>query len=192
MQSFKELREITRVEETHLNQIDEDVAQILNEAFIMDCSEYGIQKYESILGILPEITDSLEDRKARVLIRWNDSLPYTIRTLIEKLNSYCGVNNYDLVLDRLNDYEITIYTHFQLPTAIQELEATLDKMIPLNVHYETFNDLVRDINGTCFGASATVTSIVSTTTTETNKSETITQSMYQSGAIVTNKTIVIS
>ena len=192
MQSFKELREITRVEETHLNQIDEDVAQILNEAFIMDCSEYGIQKYESILGILPEITDSLEDRKARVLIRWNDSLPYTIRTLIEKLNSYCGVNNYDLVLDRLNDYEITIYTHFQLPTAIQELEATLDKMIPLNVHYETFNDLVRDIDGTCFGASATVTSIVSTTTTETNKSEVITQSMYQSGAIVTNKTIVIS
>ena len=192
MQSFKELREITRVEETQLNQIDEDVAQILNEAFIMDCSEYGIQKYESILGILPEITDSLEDRKARVLIRWNDSLPYTIRTLIEKLNSYCGVNNYDLVLDRLNDYEITIYTHFRLHTAIQELEATLDKMIPLNVHYETFNDLVRDIDGTCFGASATVTSIVSTTTTETNKSETITQSMYQSGAIVTNKTIVIS
>lgn len=160
MQTFKEFKEITGAEQVDMEQANLDIGRIIDEAFIEDCDEYGIKKYESIIGILPEDTDTLADRKARVLIRWNDTLPYSYRALIQRLNSCCGVNNYDITAD-LENYEISVYTHLTLTTSIEEVEKTIDHMLPMNMHYETFNDLIVDISSDMYNGAAIVTSITS-------------------------------
>ena len=93
-QSFGEIQEIMRVEEKWVDKLETGISTICNNAFIEDCDEYGIKKYEDLLGIISEPKDKLETRKMRVLARWNNMVPYTYRTLVQQLNILCGVNNY--------------------------------------------------------------------------------------------------
>lgn len=156
MQSFREIQEIMEAEDKMVDDFDVKMAQLLDNAFISDCDEYGIQKYEKALGIFPGESDTLEERKARVLIRWNDYIPYTIRTLIQKLNEYCGVNNYDLELD-LENYSLGVHIHLQKQDAIHEVEDILERIIPCNMYIQSFNELVRELDGVVYGAGTVVT-----------------------------------
>ena len=190
MQTFKEIIAITGTEQIWMDQADINIAQIIDNAFIETCDEYGIRKYENLLKIKPDATDTLADRKARVLIRWNNEIPYTLRVLIQKLNTCCGVNNYELQGD-LENYDLTVYTHLSLASAIEEVEKTVDRMMPMNMHFETFNDLVVNIGGNMYGGVVTDTSIIETTTSATGETVTVAKQAYQSGLVLSNKTIEI-
>lgn len=158
MQSFKEMQQICRVEGKQADQIDFAMGRALDEAFIADCDEYGIQKYEKMIGILPEMTDTLERRKERVLLRWNDCIPYTIRTLIRKLNLYCGVNNYECKGD-FENYTLCICTRFSTHAAVLDLEKTLDSMLPENMYFKIRNSVGHAIQGAAYGSCAITTAI---------------------------------
>ena len=54
-----------------------ETEKIKNNLFIETCDEKGISRFESIMGIFPLDTDTLESRISRVLTRWNEKLPYT-------------------------------------------------------------------------------------------------------------------
>ena len=75
MQNFTEIKQITKVEQTEVNSLDFEIGRALDNAFIEDCDEYGIKKYEKLVGVTPTAQDTLESRKSRVLIRWNDFIP---------------------------------------------------------------------------------------------------------------------
>ena len=92
-QSFGEMQEIMRVEEKWIDKMESHIGKIYDNAFIEDCDEYGIRKYEKLLGILSDTEEKLATRKLRVRVGWNDTIPYTYRTMIRKLNLLCGVNN---------------------------------------------------------------------------------------------------
>lgn len=140
MQQFKEVKEIMRVQDLEFERIASATEKVLNNAFIENCDEYGIKKYEDLLGIVISAEDTLETRKSRVLLRWNNEIPYTYRVLIAKLNSYCGVNNYSLQGD-LTRYEVNICTHFRVPEQMKELENLLETILPMNIAFEIVNEV---------------------------------------------------
>lgn len=86
MKDFAEIKAIMHTENPEFDTAWNDIQIPLAEAFILDCNEYGLQKYESILGISPESLESIEVRKQRVLLLWTNTIPYTYRTLLRKLN----------------------------------------------------------------------------------------------------------
>lgn len=135
MQKLKEMKEIMRVEETKFKVLESDVEKVLNNAFIKDCDEYGIKKYERLLGIIIMPEDSLESRKSRVQLYWNNEIPYTYRTLIRQLNVYCGVNNYDIDAD-LKNYDISFSIYGKVD--LMEIESFLEKILPENIMYHIF------------------------------------------------------
>lgn len=155
MQQFAEIKEIMRVEDRELEGIDANVQRVLDNGFIEDCNEYGIQKYEHILNIIPDEGDTLELRRARVLIEWNSSIPYTYRALIRKLNAICGVNNYS-VSGSLEDYELIISTKLEVQGQTKEVEILLMKMLPENIAVAIYNELSRKIEGKEIVAGAIV------------------------------------
>ena len=59
MQTFAEMKEIMRAEDEEITAIDENLQKILDNAFIEDCDEYGIRKYETLLGIMASTEDTL-------------------------------------------------------------------------------------------------------------------------------------
>lgn len=133
MQSFGELQEIMRVEDKWMDKLQAGIEKIYDNAFIEDCDEYGIRKYESMLGILPGPQDKLEVRRRRVLAEWNTVMPYTYGTMLRQLNVLCGVNNYDIDSD-LENYRISISIYER--DDVSEIERVLDRILPQNIWYE--------------------------------------------------------
>ena len=140
MQQFPEMQEIMKTQNIETDRINKNMLSVLDNAFIQDCNEYGIKKYENILGIVPTADDTLESRKIRVLNRWNDTLPYTYRVLLRRLNVFCGVNNYDIG-GKLENYELFIKTDLNKFGAIVELDIMLDEIIPVNMCLESDNNM---------------------------------------------------
>lgn len=122
-----------RVANIESDQIYPLIGKNLDEAFIEDCSEYGIRKYESCLHIIPDESEALETRKIRVLMRWYNHVPYTFRTLVNKLNTIYGVNNYDIDAD-MENYKISISIYRR--TDILEVERYIDDILPQNIVYD--------------------------------------------------------
>lgn len=133
MQSFGELQEIMRVEDKWMDKLLAGIQKIYDNAFIEDCDEYGIRKYESLLGILPEPQDKLEVRKRRVLVEWNNVIPYTYRTMVRQLNILCGVNNYDID-SNLENYRISFSIYGT--EEVSKIQRALDRILPQNIWYE--------------------------------------------------------
>lgn len=132
MQKFSEIIEIMKVEQAQMDSLNEKIMRVLDNAFIIDCDECTIRKYETALNIICDVSNSLEIRKSRVLMRWNNFVPYTYRTMINKLNIMCGSNNYDIDAD-LENYNIDITIYY----ATDELEIVkmLENILPMNTSY---------------------------------------------------------
>lgn len=140
MQNFSELKELLRVVNIETDNINIQIQKILDEAFIEDCTEYGLRKYENFLHIIPADGESLETRKIRVRMRWYDYSPYTFRVLVNKLNMICGVNNYDLIAD-LENYNFKVMTELGTYGTIDELAYMFESILPENIFYESVNTL---------------------------------------------------
>lgn len=156
VQEYQEIFEIMKTENPEL-QLSMDESEIIkNNLFILTCNETGIARFEKLLGIFPEDDDSLEARIARVLVRWNDGIPYTYRGLLRKLDAMCGQGNYE-ALPNWNDYELYLTTHFTLSGQVSELDRLLEKMIPANIAVICWNKLQHTIEGQVYMGATTVT-----------------------------------
>ena len=49
-----------------------------------------------MLEIVPKLIDSLEKRQYDILVLYNQTLPFTLESLQEKLNAICGEDGYTL------------------------------------------------------------------------------------------------
>ena len=134
MQGFAEFKAIMQAENTETDLVDGNIQRVLDNAFIELCDEYGIKKYEAMLDIFPDSNDTLASRKLRVLIRWNEFIPYTYRVLIRKLNAFCGVNGYDIFPD-LENYNLSIDIQISVSKQREEIEKFLERILPMNFSY---------------------------------------------------------
>lgn len=105
----------------------------LKNEFIATADEYGISRFEKLLGIWPSEEDTLEGRRSRVQSRWFSRLPYTLRILIQKLTVLCGHEGFRLMHDFGAGYSLTLETGLGLYGQVEELEDMLDTLLPCNM-----------------------------------------------------------
>lgn len=152
---FGEIKEVMETENKQFDVLNENIQKVLDNAFIADCDEYGIKKYESLLNIVPVPEDTLESRKSRVLLRWNEYVPYTYRVLIRRVNAYCGENNYRVNYEPEN-YQIFLQTSLEMFGQVQELEEMLDRILPENIYYRTENTIRAETGNTLYTGGGVV------------------------------------
>lgn len=138
MRYFREMAQLMGVTDTQLDKVDKMTLRVLDNAFIESCDEYGIAKYESYLKITPTKYDTLETRKARVLLRWSEYTPFTMQVLRNKLNTLCGDDNY-IIDDRLTEYYMFLTTYLEGYDQVKELEEWLERILPQNIVYGQHN-----------------------------------------------------
>ena len=97
-----EFQQVAIAENPEFNKLGECIKRVLQDSFIHDATEYGVGRWEKMLNIVPELTDTLEDRKIRVLTQLNVRLPYTWRVLKQMISSFVGEGNYEM--NYINDY----------------------------------------------------------------------------------------
>lgn len=140
IQEYREMWKLMQAENPEF-QLASDQSEVLkNNLFIETCDEKGISRFESIMGIYPLDTDTLESRISRVLTRWNEKLPYTFLFLLSKLDSLCGKENYIIVKD-FNNYKMDITTYLELSGQVEELDYLLNNIIPANILLNVKNEV---------------------------------------------------
>lgn len=105
--------------------------EILNNRFISTADESGIARFEKMLKIYPDKEDSLEARRTRVLLRWNNRVPYTLRSLTAKINEILrGEHRFSV---RINDYTLTLTVYGIDDAQDEALNYVLSVMAPANI-----------------------------------------------------------
>lgn len=132
MREYLEMKEIMKTEQAEIDGLWEKCELALVNQFILDATEYGVKRWESMLKIHPKDTDTLDERKFRILARLNQELPYTIRKLREVLTTMCGADGFFLDLQP-NQYHIEVKLALTNKNNYQDVENLLTQMIPANL-----------------------------------------------------------
>lgn len=135
MQEYSEIQKIMEAEQPEINLMWQDVNKVWANQFLLDATIDGVERWENMLHILPKSTDTLDERKFRILSLWNQELPYTYRKLEEILTTLCGAEGYSIVLDTDN-YYIQVILALDNISNVEAVENLLHKMIPVNMTSE--------------------------------------------------------
>ena len=123
------------------------VDRVLRNRFIETADEYGLSRYEKMLGIYPSAEDTLESRRSRVRSKWFNKIPYTMKTLLSKLEVLCGDTDFILTHNFNVGYTLTIQTALEKFGQVEELESILREMLPENIVVESTNNILWDAEG---------------------------------------------
>lgn len=155
VQNYREIQHIMNAENPELQVVEDESEIIKNNLFIISSDLNGIKRFESILKISPSKDDTLESRISRVLTRWNDVVPYTWKSFINRLNTLCGSGEF--TINKLFDiYQLEIETHLDLPGQVDELQYLFSYMIPSNLVVVSNNKLNFEISANVYIAAGTI------------------------------------
>lgn len=175
LQEIKEIQVIYDTTEPELQRIKEKIMDNCNSQFIQTADIKGIRRFEEILNIPKKESDSLEIRRNRVLIKWNQQVPYTLRAVQRRLELMCGgKENFEFIVDN-DKLEIRLVLKEEVWTITKEVMQFLEEAVPLQfellcnhlwdlilkvsvlsktIYYFRFNPLhteeIRRLNGTNF------------------------------------------
>lgn len=122
--------------DVELGLLENYIKGINTETIVQTASIYGIEKWEKILGIIPDDTDSLETRRFRINNILTSKLPYTVRWLQKKLSEITGSTTGWTLNINNNDYKITIILSGLDTDLMLEVEKQLRNAIPANIELE--------------------------------------------------------
>lgn len=151
MADFKEISVTLEAENPEFVLVWKAADRVLQNEFIESADEYGISRFEKILNILPSTEDTLESRRARVQARWFNTIPYTMKAFLAKLEALCGDSDFT-VTKEYDKYTVRILTNLELFGQVEELEHIIDGMMPCNMIVISVNEIPCDAKGFAFVA----------------------------------------
>lgn len=132
MQEYLEMQKIMEAEQPEVDNLWSAYENILADQFIMDATERGVNRWETMLNITSKDTDTLDERKFRILTKMNQELPYTLTKLKEALTTLCGADGFYIDLQP-EQYHITVKLALFNKNNYQDVVNLLTKMIPANL-----------------------------------------------------------
>lgn len=129
---YREIGEILSAEDPEIQAMENAVEQARDCAFILYCGDREIGRFERMMGVFPAAGDTLEERQGRILIRWNESPPYTLAALKEKLAAICGEGNFSVNI-RNDEYILELAVTLARAGQVDELERLLQRIVPANM-----------------------------------------------------------
>ncbi len=141
MQNYKEPVAALEAENAEFAIVWDAVNRILYNRFISTADEYGISRYEKMLGIYPSAEDTLESRRARVQSKWFQQIPYTIRVFLDKLTILSRDNSFTLTHNFKEGYTLTLTTNLEMFGQVDALKELLNSVLPCNIVVESTNEI---------------------------------------------------
>ncbi len=132
LQEYQGLNAIMETEQPEIDGLWNSAKQTLANQFILEATESGVKRWESMLGISPKGTDTLDERKFRILTKMNQELPYTLRKLEQTLTNLCGVDGFSIEVFATR-HHVEVRLALGNHSNYSEVENILNKMIPANM-----------------------------------------------------------
>ena len=132
----RDMQEIMRVENPEFILLWEIMADLLDNQFIPTMGELGLSHWEWILEVLPQDTDTIEDRRNRILRLLAGTRPYTVEKLQEMLDATFGRGAVGVDLDE-NLYEIWFILSKEMRERSGEVINYAEPIVPKNLLLKT-------------------------------------------------------
>ena len=132
VKAAKEFHEIASIENEIFKMIWLALDNCLNDQFIRDATENGVSRREVMFKITPYATDTLDERKFRLLSRYNEMLPYTVPDLHQKLTNLCGAKGYRVNLVN-NLFSLEVRVELIAKKNLQSVKEMLERIVPMNM-----------------------------------------------------------
>lgn len=139
IQDFQGLNDAYKAE---LKDLYEACAVLFDDQFITTASETILAKWENHLGILPNATDTLDERRFRILAKLNDTPPYTERYLKNKLVELCSDGEFELEID-IPNYTVRVGVTLNSMANTDTINAWLRELLPANLLLSVYQVLTR-------------------------------------------------
>lgn len=153
VREFREIKEILHAEKPEIQFLADAAERARDCAFIMYCGDYEIGRFERMMGVFPAAGDTLEERQARILIRWNQAPPYTPASLKEKLAAICGEGNYSVDI-HYDEYRLELAVTLTRAGQVDELERLLQRIVPANIVISVRNNMTISRSAVIFAGGA--------------------------------------
>ena len=131
-QGYLEMQHIMNAEQPEIDGMWSAFQDIFADQYIMDATVNGVKRWETMIGVSPKDTDTLDERKFRILTILNQELPYTLTRLKEVLITLCGVDGFFIEL-KPSEYHIEVKLALGNISNYQDVVDLLKKMIPANM-----------------------------------------------------------
>ncbi len=175
-----EFQEIIKAHGYGLGKVEEVMARLQANFYILTCDELTIVYYERLLGIAYRIGDSLDFRRIRVLQKLNLITPFTIGFLRERLTELYGKEGYILSVNP-ETYTLNIKVTSDRYGAIDLLYGLLLDILPAHLQLSANQEAAIYVPGRLYVGGAIFTLIEQTIYKETEES--IGGSVYTAGIV---------
>lgn len=119
-------------EQREFDRLNTAVDEVLDAQFVSTAGEQGIARYEKIFKITPMDTDTLDERRFKVLAKINAQLPFSVRRLRQQLATLCGDDGYKLEVNG-GVYTLTVKVALTAKRNQQAVEELLADIVPANM-----------------------------------------------------------
>ena len=161
LRKILEFKEIALTEEEELRSLLEATERTINNLFIETADEYGIKKFEDMMGITPEMGDTLSIRRSRVLTRWASREIYTSSALHDLLTAYCGEGKFNIE-ELYNAYVVRIIAEMPVKGSMETVHSALREILPCNLELILNNSIKEGCTANLYAGGAVSTSMVYT------------------------------
>lgn len=119
-------------EQPEIDRLHDAADAVLDAQFLSTAGEYAIQRYEKIFSVVPQDTDTLDERRFKVLTRINTQLPFSVRRLRQQLATLCGEDGYKLEVSG-GKYTLSVKVALTAKRNQQAVEELLADIAPANM-----------------------------------------------------------
>ncbi|WP_270943169.1 putative phage tail protein [Romboutsia lituseburensis] len=132
LQDKKEYIQICQTQDKEFVFLWNKIDDCLKDQYLHELTLNGVKRWEKIMKITPKASETLEDRRFRIINRFLNKLPYTMTSLKQILNTLCGENEYTI------DYDIATFTlkirlNLTVKNQLDEVKRTLKHIVPTNI-----------------------------------------------------------
>lgn len=132
LKNIREMRAIMDAETPEIQAIWDACEDCFNDQFVQEATENGVARREKIFGITPYGTDTLEDRKFRLLAKYNEDIPYTRNRLKNMLASLCGEDGYSIAFVTA-EFTVNVKVALTAKKQTEVIEELLESVLPYNM-----------------------------------------------------------
>ncbi len=132
LKNVTEMRAIMNAETPLIQAVWDACESCMNDQFISEATENGIARREKMLDITPYATDTLADRRFRLLSRYNENTPYTKKSLVNMLETLCGKDGYQLTI-LTSEFTVKVRVALTVRKQTDSVRELLERILPYNM-----------------------------------------------------------
>lgn len=129
LRPYRELRAIAAGQQVLFEALWQSLDRALDDQFIATADDYALTRWERMLGIYARGTETLDARRARVLARLCEQLPFTLRTLRVQLEALCGAGGFTIELFSGNN-ALRVRAPLALRNYQDDIRDLLERVVP--------------------------------------------------------------